>query len=124
MSNLAAEILNGYLPHLLRVDQAPSLDGLEKRAEEEKRPLESIIEDESYRRYKAMDGAGNIFEVQNPALMSWQCSMGAKVICRLPPKSVALHTPRRKSKGAKRDPFSDNRELSFGESGGAYDRAA
>jgi len=62
------------------VAKAPSFRELEARADREGRAVDDIIADESFRRYKAHDRFGNIYKMQNPALMTWQVRKRADVV--------------------------------------------
>lgn len=60
--------LDGVLPNLKPISQAPRLSELEALAEKLQQPLEQIISEERKNRYKAIDSQGNVFIMANPAL--------------------------------------------------------
>lgn len=78
--------LDSVAAYLRRVDEAPDLAALILMSHAE-------IEQEAARRYKALDSAGNIYQIQNPALMSYQCSRGASVISRVVPRLLEAELP-------------------------------
>lgn len=69
----AKSVLDDVLPDYKSILKAPSLGQLEAIAKERGVDVEIVIQQERYRKYKAIDNStGNVYLVQNPAV--WEAT--------------------------------------------------
>lgn len=64
--------LDAILPEYKRVTQAPKFADLERYAEENDLEIDHVMEGEARNRYKACDARGNVWLIQNPALLTFR----------------------------------------------------
>ena len=86
--------LDSVLPNNLKISEAPNLEELERDAEARGISLRERMCLELKEQYKAISGEGTrgetVWLCMNPAIMSYQCWLGKRVIKRLLPKQVAV----------------------------------
>lgn len=68
------------------IAEAPSFSDIERRFTDESK-LDEFMQQEARVEYKAIDSAGNVYLMQNPALVQWRQRRGEKP-WREPPKLV------------------------------------
>jgi len=80
-----------------KISEAPTFLQLKKKAKNDEH-LQELIEVEKITKYKAIDNQGNIYAVENPALLSYQIYMGAKFATRKAPELLCAAKEIKKSK--------------------------
>ena len=69
-------MLDGVLIGTPKAKDAPLFSHFERAADFRTGELQRLMQDESFKRYKAMDKSGQVWRIQNPALLSYQMYLG------------------------------------------------
>jgi len=92
-------LLAAVLPDKTPINAAPDMGELERRADALKLDIVEVVKTEREKRYKAIDGAGNVYLMGNPA--AWAFTMDSSRGVRRPPQELVLDAAAAK-KAAKR----------------------